>query len=167
MAERRQAARRDPIEVELQDGRVFIAHPLPWMVANDLGNEIVRQNLEAANDLVRMWISDAGLPELQMQFAKKITDWQTLFKMAYPDEPEEKWNDPKSPGLDESADLILASLDVNHLEHIKHLVDPNFQPPMLPGGASTSTETEGESGKRTESTPDSGSVDSTEPTPSI
>ena len=165
MAERRQAARREPIETELQDGRVFTAHPLPWMVANDLGNEIVRQNLEAANDLVKLWVGDAGLPEIQMQFEKKISDWKALFVIAYPNEPEEKFNDPQQPSLDESADLILAALDVNHLEHVKHLVDPNYQPPMTPGGIA-SLATEGESSTKTASTPDSGSVDSAEAKPS-
>jgi hypothetical protein len=135
------------------------------MVANDLGNEIVRQNLEAANELVRMWVSDSGLPELQMQFAKKITDWQTVFRMAYPDESIDKFNTPNAPSLDESADLILAALDVNHLEHIKHLVDPNYQPPMIPGGTNSSQETEGESGKKTTSIPDSDSQGSAELTP--
>lgn len=166
MAERRQAARREPIEVELADGRVFTAHPLPWMVANDLGNEIVRQNLEAANELVNLWVNDAGLPQLQMQFAKKISDWKGLFSTAYPNEPEEKWHDPHDPSLDESADLILAALDVNHLEHIKHLVDPNYQPPMNPGGTDISQETEGANGTKITSILDSASVDSVEIPPS-
>jgi hypothetical protein len=157
MNERRQATRRTPIEVELEDGRVFTAHPLPWMVANDLGHEIVRQNLEASNDFVKMLINDEGIPQLEMQFAKKINDWNTLLKMAYPDEPDEKIHTPKDPSLDESADLILAALDVNHLEHVKHLVDPNFQPPMNPGGTTSSQETEGANGAKTGFTPSSDS----------
>lgn len=167
MAERRQAARREPIEIETADGRVFIAHPLPWMQANDLGNEIMRQNVEAANDLVHMWIDDAGLPELQMAFHVKIKDWNSVLKLAFPGEDEAKFHDPADPSSDECADLVIASLEVNHLEHLRHLVDPNSPTPMKPGGTSSSQETEGESGTKTTSMPSSEPQDSTELTPSI
>lgn len=167
MAERRQAARREPIEVEVADGRVFTAHPLPWMQANDLGQEIVEQNVKSANDLVKMWIDDAGLPEIQMQFRKKIYDWQSVIKIAFPNEPAEKWVEPHALAEEEIAEVVLASVDVNNLGHLRHLVDPNFQPPTNPGGTSSSTETEGASGEKTPSTPDSGSPALPEPTPLI
>lgn len=166
MPERRQATRREPIEIEVEDGRVFTAHPLPWMQANDLGNEIVKQNMEAANDFVHMWINDEGLPELQMQFQVKIKDWHTPLKMAFPEVTEEQWTEPAVLSADECASLLLASLDVNHLEHIKHLVDPNSPTPTNLGGTATSPEPEG-NGQKTESTADSESTASPEPMPSI
>lgn len=165
MAERRQAARREPIEISTEDGRVFTAHPLPWMQASDLGNNILEQNIQSANELVHLWVNDAGLPELQMKFSQKITDWQTPLRLAYPNEPEEKWHEPFDLSSDELAEILLVALEVNHLEHIKHLVDPNSPTPMKPGGTNTSQATEG-NGTRTESTLNSDSPVSAEPTPS-
>lgn len=165
MSNRRRAARRDPIEIDTADGREFVARPLPWMNANDLGNELVRQNLEATNDLIKMYVSDEGAPQLEMQFQKKITDWQTPLKMAYPDVKDALWHTPHDLSSDECADLILASLDVNHLEHLRHLVDPNFPTPLNLGGMSSS-ETAGETGMKIPSTPDSDSQVSPEQTPS-
>jgi hypothetical protein len=164
MAERRQATRRKPIEVEVEDGRVFTAHPLPWMQANDLGSEIVNQNLENANQLVRMWISDEGLPQLQMQFQKKISNWQSILRMAFPEVSDEMWTTPRVLDESECAELMLAALDVNHLEHIKHLIDPNSPTPTIPGGKSISLEPEG-NGAKIESTADLDSQDSQESTP--
>lgn len=165
MAERRQAARREPIEIEVEDGREFIARPLPWMQANDLGNEIIRQNTESANEFVKMWVNDVGLPELQMQFSQKIKDWHTVLKLAFPEVTEEQWTKPRVLDAGECAELVLASLDVNHLEQIKHLVDPNSPALTNLGGTDTSPETEG-NGQKTPSTPDSESAGSPVPTPS-
>ena len=165
MAERRQAARREPIEIETADGRVFTAHPLPWMNASELANEVMRQNVEAANKLVSMFITDEGVPQLEMQAQEKISDWQSVFRLAYPNEPEEKWHDPHDLSTDECASVVLVALEVNHLEHLKHLVDPNSPTPMPTGGTNSSQETEG-NGTKTESTPNSDSQVSTEPTPS-
>lgn len=165
MAERRQATRRDPIEVEVDDGRIFTAHPLPWLRANELGNEIVRQNVESANDLVSLWMNDADMPQIEMKFKQKISDWGPVIGIAFPDEPLEKWNEPRALGHEELAECVMASLEVNHLEHLKHLVDPNSQTPLTNGGLSSIL---GEGiGTKTTSTPDSGSTASPEPKPSI
>lgn len=167
MTERRQAARREPIEIEVADGRVFTAHPLPWMVANDLGNEIVRQNLEAANDLVKLWVNDAGLPEIEMKFQQKISDWQTVLRIAFPDVADEVWRTPRVLSSGECAELLLASLEVNHLEHLKHLVDPNSPTPTMTGGNDSLEAIVAGSGTKIASTPDSASVDSPERIPSV
>lgn len=165
MAERRQATRREPIEVETEDGRVFTAHPLSWIEANNLGNEIVRQNVENANDFVRLWMNDADMPQIEMKFQQKISDWGPLVAICFPNEPDEKWHEPRELSSHELADCIIASLDVNHLEHLKHLVDPNSPTPMIPGGTSSSPEPEG-NGTKIESIPNSDSTDSIVPTPS-
>jgi len=166
MDERRQATRREPIEVEIDDGRLFIARPLPWLEANDLGNMIVKQNAESFNEFVRLYVSDDGVPQLEAALKQKVNDWTPILRAAFPEDADdnEKWTKPRILTNDECADLVLASLDVNHLEHIRHLVDPNSPTPTLPGGIDTLLS--GEDGQKTTSTADSASVDSPEPTPS-
>jgi hypothetical protein len=133
MVERRQVSRREPIEVEVR-GRVFVAEPLPWQVVGDLGNEIVRQNAEAANEAIRLYVQD-DIPQLDLKLAQKISDWMALLKIAFPQNSKEDFLDLD---IDEVSELILASVDVNHLQHLRHLVDPNFQTPTNLGGTSTS-----------------------------
>ena len=161
MAERRQAVRREPIETEIDDGRVFVAKPLPWMAAGDLGNEILRQNVESSNELIRMYTDpDSGLPQLEMKLKQKISDWQVPLLLAYPDNKKEDFTEPRILDIDESAALLLAAMEVNHLDHLNHLVDPNFNPPTLNGGIDSST-AEGEVlGQRIESMVGSSSQDS-------
>lgn len=161
MAERRQATRREPIEIEIRE-QVFVAEPLDWRTAGDFGNEIVRQNVSAMNDAVRMYV-DGNTPQLEMRLSQKIQDWDSLFALAF---PKNKLTEFVGFDVDESATLILAALEVNHLEHLNHLVDPNSRTPMLPGG----TDTSGENpltliGQKTESSPDSSLPESPE-TPS-
>jgi hypothetical protein len=164
MTERRQASRRTPIETELGDGRVFIAEPLPWHQASDLGNEIVRQNAESANQMVKMYVEDEGLPQLEFMLQQKLSNWGAVLTLAYPGNPPESFD---KYDIDECAALALAALDVNHLEHIKHLVDPNFQPPTLTGGTNSSTSgVEDLLGRKTESIQPSFSEDSPETPPS-
>lgn len=165
MTERRQIARREPIEVELADGRVFIARPLPWMVANDFGQEVLRQNTDSANDFIQMYVTDAGLPQLEMKFQQKINDWKSVLSIVYPDVPEDYWNTPSWPSGEECAELALVACEVNHLGQLKHLIDPNSQTPMNLGGIVSSGMEQTPPGEKTESTPDSASVGSPELTP--
>lgn len=165
MAERRQVVRNEPIECEVADGRIFIAHPLPWTTANDFGNEVIRQNTEAMNEFVRMYVTDEGLPQLEMQFKQKISDWHSLLKIAYPGVPDDVWNQPEPLVTEECVQLALAACDVNHLTHLKHLIDPNSPTPTSLGG-NNSSDSEGTIGQKTESTEDSASSDSVTSTPS-
>jgi hypothetical protein len=166
MNERRQASRREPIEVELQDGRVFTAKPLPWMDANDLGNIILQEQAASANEAVRLYMED-NLPQLEVTLQLKVKDWQPVLDKAYPEVTHEEWNTPAAPSRDECADLVIASLEVNHLDHLKSLVDPNFQTPTMPGGSDTS-EPAGITtiGQKTTSTLDSSGQESLETPPS-
>lgn len=158
MAERRRAARREPIEVEVEDGRVFVARPLPWMQANDLGDEVIRQNAEGVNNAVRLYMA-GDVPQLEATMGVKIKDWNAVLKLAFPDDIESLQNKP--PNRDDCAELILAALDVNNLEQLRQLVDPNFPAPTTTGGANSS-EPEGTSpGEKTESMPSSSSEEST------
>jgi len=137
MAERRQAARRTPIEVGLEDGRVFVAKPLPWMMANDLGNAVLQEQAAGANESVRLYVED-NIPQLAVQLQLKIKDWQPILDIAYPENTHEEWSKPQAPDRDECAVLVIAALEVNNLEHLVPLVDPNFPPPTTLGGESTS-----------------------------
>jgi hypothetical protein len=163
MPERRQAVRREPIEITLSDGKTYTANPLPWLKAGDLGNEIVRQNADAANEMVRLYVQDDGLPQLEMKLKQKISDWGTVLVLAYPGSTPEEFD---RYDIDECSALVLAALEVNHLTHIKHLVDPNFQPPMPNGGIVSSASGEDLIGQKIASIPPSDSTDSIESLPS-
>lgn len=140
MAERRQAHRRESIEVEVRD-RVLEAHPLPWMKRNDLGNEVMRQYSEVLNSQLRAY-TDKSLvsgpdgeggfvPQLHLYINDKIQDPESIVQIGY-------------PGVDleflhileyaEILELIYASLDVNLLHDLKDLVDPNALAPTTNGG---------------------------------
>jgi hypothetical protein len=140
MAERRQATRREPIEIELHDGRIFTAEPLDWRRAGDLGNEILRQNADSMNELVRMYVTDDNIPQLELKLRQKITDWDALFTLAFPNNKKEDFWQPRVLDTDEAAALILASMEVNHLSHLNQLVDPNLEPLTPIGGIGSSTE---------------------------
>jgi len=165
MAERRQAARRAPIEVELQDGRVFTAEPLPWMEANDLGNLILQEQAASANDAVRLYMED-NLPQLEVSLRLKVMDWQPILRKCYPGITDAQWSDPAAPSRDECADLVIASLEVNNLEHLAPLVDPNFQTPTNRGGSDISESgTMMTAGQKTTSTSESSDADLAEVKP--
>jgi len=167
MAERRQAARREPIEVELQDGRVFTAKPLPWMDANDLGNMILQEQAASVNNAVRLYVED-NVPQLEVSLQLKVTDWQPVLDKCYPENTHLEWSTPAAPSRDECAALVIASLEVNQLEHLIGLVDPNSPTPTNLGGLNTSESgTEMIAGLRMQSTPDSSEQDLVEVTPSV
>lgn len=147
MVERRRASRREPIEVEVR-GQTFVAKPLPWQVSADLGNEIVRQNVTSVNEAVAMYVED-NVPQLDLKLAQKISDWNELLRIAYPDNEPADFN---GFDIDEVSVLILTSLEVNHLEHLNHLVDPNLSALTNPGGLDTSEGMEIQNGQKIEST---------------
>lgn len=160
MTERRQAHRREPIEAEVR-GKVFVAEPLPWMTSGDLGSEIIKQNADATNNAVRLYM-DGDIPQLEMSLIRKISDWDALLKIAFPKNESKDW---AGFDVDECALLALTAMEVNHLEYLNHLVDPNL-PALTPNGGNESSEIpETGLGQKTESTPNSSSEASTE-TPS-
>lgn len=160
MGERRQVHRREPIEVELDDGRIFIARPLPWLTRNDLGSEILRQNTEAVNDAVRIYADpDTNILQLEARLQEKLTDPWAVLKIGY---PENKAEDFQNIDYGELIELLVAMLEVNHLEHVRQLVDPNFQSPMPNGGIPSSAEGNQVDGLKIESSLSSSSSDSVE-----
>lgn len=134
--ERRQAHRREAIEVEVTGGKVFTAAPLPWMARNDFGDEVVRQATKSLNEYVKIYTDpELNIPQLEAKLDERLTDPNVILLMIYPG------NDVKDfiPLVwSEIVELIFAGLDVNGLERLKRTIDPNFVPPTTNGGTPTS-----------------------------
>lgn len=159
-AERRQAHRRVPILVEVEDGKTFEAHPLPWQDRNDFGNALVQQNAKAANEAVKLYVDpESNIPELTAKLYERAGDPIALLKMAYP-----KVKPAEYTGLTwrQLIELLLAALEVNELKHLARLIDPNSQAPIANGGSPLVGEEE--VGQRIESLVDSSLQDSEETT---
>lgn len=160
MSERRQVHRREPIVLSMENGREFEAKPLPWLQRNDLGDEIVTQNAKVINDFVSVWIdSESGVPQLEAKFHEKLTDPVAVIQRAYPSVDKAEL---EGLTFDEILELIYAALEVNHLTHLRPLVDPNFQTPTMLGGSDTSAGMTIPDGQKMESSIASSSTDSPE-----
>lgn len=166
MPERRQAHRRETIEVEISTGDVWEVKPLPWTTRNDLGDIIVKQNQDSINDLVRLYYTDVDgtqLPQLELMFSQKIRDWLPIFRIQFPEAPVERFSDLT---FDDCVELAIASLDINGLGDLKNLVDPNSQT-QVPSGGTGILGLLGMNGPKDEPSLDSESSASPEPTPLI
>jgi hypothetical protein len=161
--DRRQAHRREPIEVVMDDGRVFEARPLPWLDRNALGALIVQQTLADLNEMVRVYVDpETTAPQLDLEFSEKLKDPIPVLRLIYPDREVGDFTDLTR---DEITELLLAGVDVNGLERIRHLVDPNSQTPMLNGGIASlaaGMNPEIETGQKTASSTDSSLPESVE-----
>lgn len=156
MAERRQAHRREPIIVVVREEELE-ARPLPWLKRNDLGNAVIRQYTEMMNSTMRSFINADGAPELEMYLNDKLKNPLEILSLGYPDlKVKPEWEYP------ELYELIFASLDVNDLEHLKELVDPNSLTPKSNGGRSSSGTRRAQSIQKLLSSPNSDSVESPE-----
>jgi|SRR6185503_9500409 len=135
MSERRQAFRPDPIEVELEkDGRLISVGPVPWEQRNDIGNEIVKQHTNELNEAVRIFVAEDGTtPQLEARMANKLTDPFAIMHLALEPAEYEKVVDKKIY-LNQITAILLAIVEVNELEHLKPLVDPNASTPGSFGG---------------------------------
>lgn len=163
MPERRQAHRREPIIVEVR-GEDVEARPLPWPQRNDLGNAIVHEYQEVFNSSLRAFVDPGSVvPRIEMELNDKIKNPDALVKMAYPHLPEDKivsWD------WQELRELLFAALDVNELESLKPLVDPNSLTPTPAGGSGSSGVQRVLDTLRLVSSVDSSSQDSPESQPS-
>lgn len=134
MAERRQAHRREPIIVELPSGVEIEVHPLPWQARNDVGDEIINQSQEITNEAIRVYVDQtSGAPQLEMRLNEKLRDPGMIVAMGLPGVEI-----PSDTTYSEIHEIIYAILDVNDLEKLRPLVDPNFQTPTTIGGESLS-----------------------------
>lgn len=161
MAERRQAHRREPIEIEVR-GKVLEAHPLSWIKRNDLGNEVMRQYSDLLNTSLRAVKNEdpEAVPELQMYLNDKIADPVTLIMMGYPDIERGFLDELEYPEL---LDLIYVALEVNELESLKGLIDPNYRTPTTSGGIESGEDQPETDTPKPQSSPDSDSPESQEP----
>jgi hypothetical protein len=175
MSERRQAHRRESIEVGVRE-RVVEARPLPWMKRNDLGNEIMRQYSDMLNSTLRAYVDDRTdqkdsespvVPQLEIYLNDKIRDPGTVVRLGYPDyhNTEEDTKFFEELEYPEMLELIYASLDVNQLESLRELVDPNATAPEKNGGANSPGEDQNDTPSQP-STPGSSSQGSEEATSS-
>lgn len=164
MTERRQAFRREPIEVDL-GGEVILVGPVSWLKRNDFGNEVMRQNSEILNESISIYVNkdaEVAIPEITAKFTEKFTDPYVLFEVGLEEETfkQVKAIDPLYEN--QIVEILLAICDVNRLETLKPLLDPNFQTPTTLGGLlglAVAGETDTQ---KTESGLDSSSLESTE-----
>lgn len=154
MGERRQVHRREPIVLTTEDGE-FIANPLPWQKRNDLGEEVLQQNVAITNEAVKLFKDEGGSILVEAKLQEPLSDPHKVLGLAYPDKKPE---DFEGLSFDEIFDLIHAALEVNHLERLWRLLDPNSNPPAENGGMNSSAgevpTPMGEIGPRIESTED-------------
>jgi hypothetical protein len=160
MVERRRVAKRESITVEFDDGVTLEAKPLRWMDRNDLGNEIVGQFIDVTNLQIKAYTDPEGVPQMQAYAQDKLKDPLKILQMGYPDEDESKYSD-RTWG--EILELILASMDVNGLAHIRNLVDPNSPAPVPDGGKNDSGQNEESETPKMPSMQGSDSPDLTDP----
>lgn len=168
MTDRRQAFRREPIEVDL-GGEVISIAPIPWLRRNDFGNEIMRQHSQILNEALQLYVtSDAedAVPQIEAKFAEKFTDPFALFKLGLDEPTYERLKELGSELYDNQiVEILLAICDVNKLNTLHPLIDPNSLTPSPVGGViSQLVEGEGSTPK-TESGPDSSQLELVE-TPS-
>lgn len=135
MSERRQAFRRDPIEIELeQDGRLISVGPVPWEKRNEIGNEIIKQHTAELNEAVKLFVAEDGqTPQLEAKLANKLTDPFQVLQLGLASDQYEKVVDRKLY-LNQITSLLIAIIEVNELAHLRALVDPNSSSPGGLGG---------------------------------
>jgi hypothetical protein len=144
--------RRPPITIELDSGLELVARPLPWQARNDLGDMIMKDYIQAMNEsLQALKKDDDSPPELVGGLADKIKHLDEMFKAAFPDVTDESLL--ASLTYEQLIACLLAALDVNKLEVLKVLVDPNFHAPVPTSGTPGAPE----SGLKVISSPDSSS----------
>lgn len=166
MSERRQAFVREPIEIALSENTVISVGPIPWQQRNEFGNEIIQQNVRVVNKAVASYINeDLGIPQIEAKFSEKWDDPITLLKLGL-DETLFVMLDIPKLHHNQIAMILSAACEVNGLEQLLPLVDPNLTTPTMLGGlASGLTEILEADTQRIESGLDSSLMDSPE-TPS-
>jgi hypothetical protein len=158
MSERRQAHRRESIIVTLTNGREFVASPLKWLDRNSLGNEILNQSQQMVNESMRLYVDAVnGAPQVEMMLDTKLTDFPKVLMMAYPGTKRTDYEGEVY--YEDFLELVYAALEVNSLDHLKRLVDPNFPSPEKNGGQNSSGEPAIQDIQKSQSTSDSSSQD--------
>lgn len=164
MTERRQAYRREPIEVDLGGEVIISIGPVSWMKRNDFGNEVMRQHSEILNEAVHIYIEETAtdaIPQLEAKFAEKFSDPFALFELGL---SEMTYQFLKTQDLvfDQIVAILLTICDVNNLHQLRPLLDPNSLTPTPLGGLLSNLAAGEIDTQKTESGPDSSSPASIE-----
>lgn len=134
MTERRQAFRREPIEIDLGGEVVLSVGPVVWQRRNDFGNEVIRQHLEIVNEAVKMYTDpDTGVPQLEAKLGEKFSDPETLFGLGLEEDPYLQLRGV-SLYQNQVVAILLAICEVNELDQLKAMIDPNLLTPTTIGG---------------------------------
>lgn len=177
---RRLVHRREPIEVVFDDETKFEVKPLPWQKRNDLGSQLVHDNVEQTNKQLRMFVDpELSVPQIEAQLNEPLSDYPKFLILGLTeyDRKGKATSAPKREEFDnftfgELVELLSAILEVNELQKLKRLIDPNFQAPTESSGETSSAGMETIQaldrliGAKTPSLPDSSSSDSEETTSS-
>jgi hypothetical protein len=160
----RQAFKRTPIEIDL-GGEVISVGPVPWEQRNDFGNEVIRQHLEILNEGVKIYLDpETSAPQLEAKLNEKFTDPGVLLRLGL---EEKVYEQIKSRPMfqNQVVVILLAIAEVNELQQLYPLLDPNLEAPTTLSGLLWQIVEEARSGEdtqKTESGPDSSSQDSAE-----
>jgi len=161
MTERRQAYRREPIELDLGEQIISIG-PVSWMRRNDFGNEVMRQHSEILNSAVRIYVeetdTDVAIPQMEAKFAEKFSDPYLLFEYGLDADTLSVVRQLELT-FDQIVAILLAICDVNSMAQLHPLLDPNSLTPTPLGGLLSELTAGGIDTPKTESGPDSSSPD--------
>jgi hypothetical protein len=174
-ARERMATRREPITVTVDIGASkpveFVAKPLPWTKRNDVGDAVnlmygaaLTHELQATRD------EEGNLTALQGGLFEKGMDYRGLFVLGYSEydvdddgEVSVKAEPPKSLmgafnrlEFDQMIEVLTAVLDVNGLDRIKHLLDPERKKALLIGESGPPISETTDAGEKQESVTASG-----------
>jgi hypothetical protein len=162
MAERRQAFRRDPIEVDLGDDKVISVGPVPWQQRNDFGDAVIRQNIQVINEAVSMYVDpDTSAPQLEAKLGQKFNDANELLILGLDEATYELVMAISPLYYNQIIAILVAAAEVNELDQLLPLIDPKLLAPTTLGGlvSDLMMERMGDTPK-TESSPSSSSQDS-------
>lgn len=135
MPDRRQAFRREPIEIDLGNDVIISVAPVDWLKRDDFGNEVLSQNAQIMNEAVHVYVDpDSGLPELEMKLAERFNDGRRLLELGLEDEAFKQVMAIPKLYRNQLTEILLAICDVNELPKLREILDPNFLSPTLTGG---------------------------------
>ena len=170
MTEGRRVTRREPITttVVLGGGKEveFIAHPLPWRKRNDFGEALNSMYSAALNEELKIDTNAEGVAVgLVGGFFDAHMDYPGLFTLGYSTYDDELNAIEPAAALTKTFDqldfdpmieVLGAVLEVNGLERIAHLLDPERKVLRLTGASESANEETTSAGEKMESPSDSG-----------
>lgn len=164
MTERRQAYRREPIEIDLGNDTIISIGPVSWLKRNDFGNEVMRQHSDIINEAVKIYLdenAENAVPQIEARFAEKFTEPYKLLELGLDPDTYKTLVDLDLT-YEQIVAILLAICDVNKLSQLYPLLDPNSLTPTPLGGLISKLVSGEDDTQKTESSPDSSSQESNE-----